>query len=209
MKHLSRLLSTAAVASVSMWAPQAFADQICNGCNYLSGPTYVGVYNSTTFDFGSVIHSTSNIANPLVAGAFTDTYVFDFTPAGSTSVNAQFIPSGAFSSFAISLAPVTGGSCPALSGALPHSAGSLCSGITVGGPLGSATAGGAVTAANINYIPLVAGLYAFVVSGNFSGQAGSNYQGQITTTPVPEPGSLALVGLALFGLAATARKRSS
>ena len=206
MKQVSKLLAAAgfAAALISTQASAAliFAGEYGPGTN-----SYIGLYNSANNDSANFSNSNSAGAlNPIpVSGTFTNTWVFNFTPGGSATINANFIPgfpdTNAINPFNVALYQVTSGN--------------VCGGNTLAL---AGTCAGALTLSfiangnnfnhpsNIGFTPLITGLYAFQVTGNVVGGAGTSYSGNVGTRNVPEPGSQALAGIALFGLAATLRK---
>ena len=63
----------------------------------------------------------------------------------------------------------------------------------------------------LNPISLTAGTYTLQIKGTVTGTAGGSYAGLLNVAPVPEPESYAMLlsGLALFGFAASKRKKST
>ncbi len=192
----------AAAAAVIALCSQANAAIIFNGSyNNANTNAYIGSYVSTQNDSGL-------FANGLLpVGAFTNTWVFNFTPGGSATMNANFVPgfpnTNSINNFNVALYSATAaGGCTANTVSTPG----LCTGLTLGSLIASGLNSG--NSSSIGFTPLVTGLYAIVVTGTVV-TTPTLYSGQLTTTPVPEPTSLALVGVALCGLGATLRKRKS
>jgi hypothetical protein len=200
MKFSTKVVAGAA-ALVALCA-QANAAIVFNGSyNNANTNAYIGSYVST-------VNDSALFDNGLLPiGAFTNTWVFNFSPGGSATINANFIPGSpnpqSISNFNVSLYRATAaGGCTANTTTTPG----LCSGFALGTLVASGLNLG--NTSSIGFTPLVTGLYAFVVSGTVVSTP-TLYSGQLTTSPVPEPTSLALVGVALCGLGATLRKRKS
>lgn len=207
MKQLSRIASAVALAAGLFASSQASATTICSNCLYTAaGATFLGAHNANTFDISGFRREIPGVA---VLTHVIDTWVFDLFPVGANAqVNASFIPiiPSAFSNFTINLFSAAGSTCALGMGNSLGTAG-FCSAVGLGPLLGTSVAftGGA----NLFPVPLLAaGRYAFQVEYDANvlpvGQQ-STYSGQLTISRLPEPGSLALVGLALVAAAAGLR----
>jgi PEP-CTERM motif len=217
MMKLSQIASAVVLAGGAMLAGQASAASICNNCEFFAAGaaagTYIGSHDSRDADTSGFRHSQMWVP---VATAFNDVWVFDLQPVGAQAqVNANFIPISptAFSGFSVAIREVLSfsGDCGTT---LANAAGTLgnCSSVVLGATLASSVNSGAN--ADVFPVALMAGRYAFQVSGTLNALGTTStgalrfaqYSGQLTTSELPEPGSLALVGLALVGAAVGAKR---
>ena len=221
MKQLSSIASAVALTVGLFAASQASAATICANCLYSgSGATFLGAHNPNAGDSSGFRHD-GIVVPPAPSGPtpplfFNDFWIFDLFPVGGTAqVNANFLPlSSAFSNFRVRLFNATGTVC---SNGIGSSTGGLLTGycptVMQGALLGSSVPAG--SGADLFPVSLLsAGRYMFVVDGfaNYLGNNGdgsrrtAEYSGQIRVDVIPEPTTLALAGLALVGIAVSARR---
>lgn len=228
MNMLKKVSLAAALAAGLLASGASSAAQICQGCQYrfvgdgATTPTvasYLGSYNPTTGgplptdsgDSGSFTHG------GLGVGTFTDWWTFQVDPAGGGEWDATFNPSSAISNFKVEIFKTTGlttgsglgSTCSAISdpgaGSLGRVAGFCGSFGTLGASIGT---NGPSSNLRISNLVLPKGWYAVKVEGTVLNGTGRFYSGNISTNPIPEPGSLALVALGLLAAGVAVRRKA-
>jgi len=200
MTKLKSLLAGLALLALSAVAS---AGVICNNCAYIQGQaaTNLGLHNPVVDD-----NSTFGNATTGQNGDFSNWWVFRIDPAGDVSVNAIFLPIANISNFDVQLYSLTSQNCAANTA----TTGGACSSFTAGALLADGSTNPAF-ATVIDFTSIAAGFYAFNVTGTISGLTPTqpaSYTGnlQVNESSIPEPGTLALAGLSLMGIAFTSRR---
>lgn len=193
------LLMLAPIAALALGAQAASAATICAGCEIIDGAaaTYIGSYDPRSLDEGTFNHT--GIQNDVGPSAtFNDFFVFDLNPGGGGSISADFTVTTAIRNFVGRLWTDGGSNCEGA--ATPGACLSLVPGAVI-----AEDAGG--NRWEIIASGLASGRYIIQVTGETRPSGNSSYSGQLSFS-VPEPGTLALLGLGLMGLGLGRRRKS-
>ena len=191
------LIGATAVTGLALGMQSANAATICSGCEVIDGApaTYIGLYNPENFDNGTFNHTDIQVdVGPNTA--FNDFLIFDLDPSGRGSISADFTQFTRIGDFEGALWTDGGSDCGSTSP-------SACASVVPGTELYRVSASDDRWEIIAN--GLAAGRYIIQVSGTTRESGPSSYSGQLSF--VPEPGTLALLGLGLFGVAAASRRR--
>lgn len=207
MKQLTKLMAGLSIAAGALLSTGAMADPVCTGCNWANGEitglqrglVYLGSHNPNNGDTSTFTHT--NIAQgATIAASFEDWWYFNISPTGNTAINAVFIPTNTVSNLKIELYGPSVATCTTIN--------DECTAIGATGPLLATGVTNPNFVSDIQFLTLTAGLYMFKVSGLAAvSAADKSYSGNLTTTKVPEPGTLALVAGALLAAGVGARRR--
>lgn len=207
MNAMQVVKSLSAIAILGLaGAGSANAAAICSGCERVDGAagTFLGVHNPFNSDVSTFQHT--DISGDVGLGvAFTDTWVWEISVPDDGSVSADYTEFTEFDNFEARVFLDAGSDCP---GGPGSGCNSIVKGAQIKGPANDIDP--QANRFEFLFNGIAAGRYILEVSGVTRQQGAAAYGGQasfVPFIPMPEPGSLGLLGLALAGLAGVRARR--